>query len=162
MGHLSGHKRATSPVIATVILVGIGIIIAVAASYWLSATAGMYTSFETIEIPTAYSTINPPVSNAKWGIVIFLKNSGSLQATITYVMVNDALIDDHNVSSGGSLTDTYSTGTSIPSGGLSLASGESTTEYIWIGSDLFSSGTSISVKLHSVSGISYIKLVKLT
>ncbi len=155
-------RKAISPVIATVILVAVGMIIAMGASYYLVGTTGLYTTYERIEIPSAYCTINPGVTNARWGIVMDIKNSGSRPSSIILVTVNEVPVDEYGITPGGSLTDASSKGTSIPSTGLNLQSGESSTVYVWIGSDLFSSGTSVSVKLQSISGIGYIKLVQLS
>lgn len=156
------RRKAISPVIATVILVAVGMAIAMGVSYYLLGTAGVYTSYERIEIPSAYSTLNPGVTNARWGIALDIKNSGSRPSSIILVTVNEIPVDEYGITQIGSLTDASSKGTSLQSSGLSLQSGESSTVYVWIGSDLFSSGTSISVKLQSSSGIGYIKLVRLT
>ena len=159
--NVSRFRRAVSPVIATVILVAVAIAISISAAYWISGTSGQYTGFEKIEITNAYCTLNPAVNNSKWMIVLSLRNSGPNPSKISYVMVNDALVDEYNVSTGGSLTDPGSIGASVSTNGLMLQSGESTVVYLWIGSGLLSSGTSVSVKLHSVSGFDYVKLVKL-
>ncbi len=75
--------------------------------------------------------------------------------------MNGVPVNDYGVSSGGSLSTASSTGTSVPSDGLTLKSGEGTTIYVWIGGDLMSSGTSCEVKIHSVAGMDYMTLVKL-
>jgi archaeal type IV pilus assembly protein PilA len=156
------RRKAISPVIATVILVAIGMIIAMAASFFLVGTAGQYTSYERVEIASAYSTLSPGVTNAQWGIVLDVKNSGSRPSSISMVTVNEVPIDEYGILLGGVLSEASAIGSNMPPDGLNLQSGESTTVYVWVGSDLFSSGTSISVKLQSVSGIGYIKLVQLT
>ena len=159
---MSRYRRAISPVIATVILVAVAIVISVSAAFYLSGTTSQYTGIEKIEIPTAYCTLNPAVNNSGWGAHFSVKNSGPNPAKISYIMVNDALISEYNISAGGSLSDTSSMGTSIPDGGIIMQSGESVNIDVWIGSGLFSSGTSIAVKLHSTSGFDYVKLVKLS
>ena len=147
---MSRYRRAISPVIATVILVAVTIAISISAAYWMSGTSGQYTGFEKIEILTAYSTLNPTVNNAKWRIHLSLKNSGPNPANIVYVMVR------------ARASGTGSIGTSISDKGVFLQSGETVDVYVWIGSGLFSSGTSIAVKLHSTSGFDYVKLVQLS
>lgn len=151
-----------SPVIATVILVGVTIAVTLTAAYWFSGTLGNYMRFETIEIANAYCTLDSSVNNSRWRIMVSLKNSGSNPSIIQYMMLNDMLIDEFNISAGGSLTNTNSVGTSLPADGLILRSGESAIFYVWIGSDLFSTGTSVAIRLHSVSGIDYIRQLKLT
>ena len=158
---MSRSKKGISPVIATVILVAITIAISISAAYWMSGISGQYTGFEKVEIPTAYCTLNPAVNNSRWGIVLSLKNSGSNPTKILYVMVNNVMVSEYNISVGGSLSGTGSVGTSMLESGISLQSGETVDLYVWIGSGLYSSGTSISVMLHSVSGFDYMKLVTL-
>ena len=159
---MSRFRRASSPVIATVISVAVAIAISLGIAYWMGGISGQYSGFEKIEVPTAYCTKNPTVNNSMWKIVVTLKNSGPNPSRLAYVMVNDHMVDDYNVSDGGSLTDTESVGVSMPVEGLILASGQTDTLYVWIGSGLFSSGTSVSIKIHSVSGFDYMKLVTLS
>ena len=110
--------------IATVILVAITIAISISAAYWMSGTSDQYTGFEKIEIPTAYSTLNPTVNNTKWRIHLSLKNSGPNPAKIVYVMVNEVIVAEYNITGGGSLSGTGSIGTSLSDKGVFLQSGE--------------------------------------
>ena len=147
--------------IATIILVAVTIAVTVSAALWIAGIYGQYTGFERIEIPVAYCMSNPGVNNSKWGIFLSLKNGGSNPSRILYIMVNGILVSENNISAGGSLSSPDSIGTTLPSEGMSIESGETVDVYIWIGEDLFSSGTSVSINLHSVSGIEYVKLLKL-
>ena len=53
------------------------------------------------------------------------------------------------------------TGTSIVTpDGLPIESGNEVTVYVYIG-DLFSSGTTLNIKIHSAGGMDYIRLIKL-
>jgi archaeal type IV pilus assembly protein PilA len=159
---VSRYRRAISPVISTVILVAVAIVISVSAAFYLSGTTSQYTGIEKIEIPTAYCILNPIVNNSRWAAHFSIKNSGPTPTRISYIMVNDVLISEYNISEGESLSSTASMGTSLPDGGITLESGETVAVDVWIGSGLFSSGTSISVKIHSTSGFDYVKLVKLS
>ena len=158
---VSKYKKAVSPVITTVILVAVAIAISISAAYWMSGISGEYTGLEKVEIPTAYCTLNPTVNNSRWEIHLSLKNSGSNPTRIMYVMVNNMLVSEYNITAGGSLSGADSIGTSIPESGLGIESGQTLDVYVWIGEDLLSSGTSVSIDLHSVSGIDYVKLLKL-
>ena len=94
-------RRAVSPVIATVIIVAVTITVAVAVSYWMSGIAGQYTSFEKIEMPAHYSLwtddiTRPPTSGSDgWFEFIELKNSGSKDATITNIFLNNIPLKDY-------------------------------------------------------------------
>ena len=147
--------------LATVILVAVGMIIAMGTAYWLTGMSGQYSNVEVLQIDHVYSTLDTSVNNSRWMIVLSLRNNSPSTCRIQYVFVNEQPIDDYNVTFGGSLTDGQSIGTSISENGLVLESGESMNAYVWIGSDRFSSGTFIAVRLQNLSGISYISQVKI-
>jgi len=90
-------RRAVSPVIATVILVAVAITVAVAVSYWMSGIAGQYTSFEKIELPVHYSQYVNDIGDggAGWNQTIELKNSGSKDATINNIFLNNIPLRDY-------------------------------------------------------------------
>ena len=156
------ERRAISPVIATVILVAAGITVAVAISYWVAGLSMQYSQFEKVEIDSGYCVFTSAVTNARWEIILSLRNSGPSDTTLHYVFLNSKLVDEYGITSGGSLSSNSSIGTSIPVDGLPLTSGESATVSVWIGSALFSSGTSVEVNVHSAFGMDYIKLIKLS
>ncbi|MBA7689727.1 hypothetical protein ES703_98237 [subsurface metagenome] len=182
-------RRAVSPVIATVILVAVTITVAVAVSYWMSNITGQYTSFEKIEIQSGYAVnvedllITTPavlgddpsttpeietdfvlvpafdVSGSGWMITLGLKNSGTSTATITSVFINDKPIDQLNI-----LCPEINPVLAEPTK-LTIESGESITVIIIINdveAVTYSSGTTINIKLHSASGMDYIRLIKLS
>ncbi len=152
-------KRAVSPVIATVILVAVAITVAVAVAYWMGGIAGMYTKFEKVEIQSAYA---PKNADGDWNITLVLKNTGSANATLINAYVNNKPIDYYSPA----ITWYYSTATqnytAVPSSGLTIGSGQQVTVYLIVDSTLFSSGTTLNVKLHSAGGMDYVKLVELT
>ena len=75
--------------------------------------------------------------------------------------MSGVLVSEYNVSAGSSLSSPSSVGTSLIESEPGIECGETINFYIWIGEDLFSSGTSVSVNMHSISGIDYMKLVRL-
>jgi len=160
-------RKAISPVIATVILVAVAITVAVGVSYWMSGIAGQYTGFEKVEIQSAVCTLD--TTGNFWTTIVNLKNSGTKGATLTDVFVNDAkatlALDPPTVFTGitayldEKIIDTVDT--PCP---LHLASGETGTVTVWIGYayGTLSSGTAVNIKIHSASGMDYIKLVQMT
>jgi len=148
-------RKAVSPVIATVILVAVAITVAVGVSYWMGGISSQYTQFEKVEIQTGYAT----AVTGGWNITLTVKNSGSADATITHVFVNDVPVT--------SLTATgvaaNSTGADIGATGLALTAGNSGTVMVYISSTYgtLSAGTTVNVKLHSAGGMDYIKLIRL-
>lgn len=166
------ERKAISPVIATVILVAVAITVAVGVSYWMSGISSQYTSFEKIEIQSGYSAIKPAAPNLGiWIIKLELKNSGSATANLIRVFVNDAPIDPASygfdvgtdvLAAGVIATDMPPDDPTTPTGGkMPIDSGKMGNVEIYVASDLFSSGTTINVKLHSAGGMDYIKLIKL-
>ncbi|KYH40848.1 MAG: flagellin [Candidatus Bathyarchaeota archaeon B26-2] len=135
------NKRALSPVIATVVLVAVTIVVAVAVSYWMGGIAGLYTRFEKIEIVKSYAVKE---SNGNFTVTIELKNSGSADATIQYVLVNGRPLDDY----GANMTISPSLPASIPIG-------QSQAFTISINGTLFTSGTTLDLKFHSAAGKDY-------
>ncbi len=161
------ERKAISPVIATVILVAVAITVAVGVSYWMSGISSQYTQFEKVEIQTGYATYD--TTNSIWTVTMAIKNSGSAQATVNMVFLNDVPCADAEYKKGtGNLTATW-WGTSIPSTGTVLKAGEQDTIYVYIDDPCsgvtelagLSSGTTINVKLHSAGGMDYIKLIRL-
>jgi len=161
-------SRGVSPVIATVVLVAVTITVAVAVSYWMSGIAGQYTAFEKVEIQTGYAKI---VTDKGWNITMTLKNTGSAAATLTHVFINEEPVDKYGDANnviifGTTVTavDSDETGVNFNvATGLTLESGEEEELYILIGDAVgeLSSGTTVNIKIHSASGMDYIKLIKL-
>lgn len=167
-------KRGISPVLATVIIVAVTITIAVAIAYWMGGIAGLYTRFEKIEI--SYANVQWDSTNNYWKITLKVKNTGSADATIDDILLNGVTISD--VSSGTAYAN-YTTSSSLPGSAyfgtassgvtvsISLNSGSST--YIAItlpnqasmGTSTAVSGLSIEIKLHTVAGKEYPKIVTL-
>jgi flagellin-like protein len=162
MRQLIREKRAISPVIATVILVAVAITVAVAVAYWMSGIAGMYTKFEKVEIQSAYAPKVVVGSEDVWNITLVLKNTGSANSTLINAFVNDKPITSYS----SPITFWYSTDGKtyheVPSTGVTIGSGQSLYVILTVKCDLFSSGTTLNVKLHSAGGMDYIKLVELT
>ena len=164
------NRRAVSPVIATVILVAVAITVAVAVAFWMSGIASQYTKFEKVEIQSAWSEKN--VACDCWEITLELKNTGSAASTTIRCFINDIPVNEtgYNPSFDPStdLNSSVRVGVSFDEdAGLTLDSGEENTIKIYISYDpackfeTLSSGTSITVRLHSSGGMDYVKIVEL-
>jgi len=160
-------RRAVSPVIATVIIVAVTITVAVAVSYWMSGIASQYTSFEKVEIQTAICTYDKTLSY--WKIVIDLKNSGTKAATLSNVFVNDIETEYNStapIATGEDAITAQLDRGADPAVPLHIESGVTDYVTVWISPGttnvLLSAGTTINIKIHSASGMDYIRLVQLT
>jgi len=152
---ISKSKRGISPVVATVILVAVTIVVAVAVSYWMGGIAGLYTRFEKVEITTAYSSYNATTED--WTITINLKNAGSADATITDVLVNAKPTSEY-----GSGVIQITQPADFSTNGLPIASGYSGTLKLTIDkTGGFTSGVLVEITLHSAAGQDYPKSLTL-
>jgi flagellin-like protein len=150
-------RKAVSPVIATVILVAVAITVSVGVSYWMGGISSQYTQFEKVEIQTGYGQ----AVTGGWNITMTIKNSGSADATLTHVFVNDVPVGAY---ASKALPAAGTTTTDLPVTGLTLTAGESGIVYVVIasgGTSSLSAGTTVNLKLHSAGGMDYIKLIRL-
>lgn len=148
--------------IATVILVAVGITIAISTSLWMGGISSTYTGYESIEFKNGVCSWSD--SEDQWIIQIELKNSGTDQASIINVFINGMEVDLYNSSSpapeGMVVTDMTS-----PYG---VRSGETVILNIYIdgpggasGWQTLSAGTTVEVKIHSATGMDYPRLINL-
>jgi len=141
-------RRAVSPVIATVIIVAV--------SYWISGISSQYTSFEKVEIKSAYASrkvIDPGNDETfkGWVIKIGVQNTGSQTSTLESLYVNNKPLDEYGFYDTNKpmikWTETAPVPSAIPVPGddawlkwegltgvssVSMESGDSTTIYILI------------------------------
>jgi len=158
-------RKAVSPVIATVILVAVAITVSVGVSYWMSGISSQYTQFEKVEIQTGYATYDSTLT--QWNITVVIKNSGSADATISMVFLND--VPCEAAAYGVDAPPATTWGTDIAATGVTLQAGQSATQHVYIDnpcsgiSELanLSAGTTTNIKLHSAGGMDYIKLIRL-
>ena len=182
-------RRATSPVIATVILVAVAITIAVAVSYWMGGITGQYTRFEKLEVTSVYcesTTGDWSVSQEAWNITLNLRNTGTTEATIIGAFINAKAIADFGGSSIVPLEldnvraykDPISTTNQLDFAEsstshdikMTVVPGESGKIYISMRQTpvspadayAFSSGTTIEVSLQTGAGNTYMKMVTLS
>jgi len=162
---LLGNKRAISPVVATVILVAVTIVVAIAVAYWMGSIAGLYTRFEKIEITSGYATYDAEAygaSIAGWIVTINLKNSGSADATIEDVLINGKPM---SVWTEADKAKVDPSGTQLPS---SIPSGSTLTVKLLLRKSdpnvkvtPFTAGTTVEIRLHSAAGQDYPKTITL-
>jgi len=173
---LYANKRGISPVIATVILVAVTIVVAVAVAYWMGGLTGIYTRYEKVEITscsvqygdnmTGDFDLELPGWNASgWKILINLKNTGSADTTIDNVLINGKLWTDYNQKDNRTAIKYDNTEITGTSGAISVhvRAGDtaSLTIYVKAGDAPFTSGTNIEIKLHSSGGHEYPRQITL-
>lgn len=140
-------RRGISPVIATVIIVAVTIAVSIAVAYWMGGLASFFTRFEKIEIGTAYATGSE--SSGFEIILTPIKNTGSADASITDVYINGKLLSTWSgISVNVTLPASVVAGGKINVMKISVPSSLS-------GTAPFTSGTTLSITLHTASGKDY-------
>ena len=143
---LCADKRGISPVVATVILVAVTIVVAVAVAYWMGGIAGLYTRYEKLEISSIYAEA---IKDDGWTITVSVKNTGSADATIDNVLLNGKPYGTVSAKLNVTLPVPISVGqqTAIE---IDVPKGEP-----------FTPGVSVEVRLHTAGGQEYPKTVTL-
>jgi flagellin-like protein len=154
------NRKGISPVVATVILVAVTIVVAVAVSYWMGGIAGLYTRFEKVEITSAYATYDSDLftSGGGWNVTISLKNTGSSDATIDNILINGKPYTEL----GSNFAFVDPTTSEWNSNKMPLASGSTDTLKFQIAkTSSFTPGVNIEIRLHSAAGQEYPKTITL-
>lgn len=157
---LHADRRGISPVVATVILVAVTIVVAVAVAYWMGGLTAIYTRFEKLEITAAYAEYK----DGNYTITLHIKNSGSADATIDNILLNGKPPSEYKGNvikiTGGNDT-LYSNNTGWVKN-LPVKAGDSASITIKVKAGApFTAGTSIEVKIHTAAGQEYPKTITL-
>lgn len=152
-------KRAISPVIATVILVALAVSIAIAVVFWQAAIVGTYAKLEEVKIDYSYVTVNGTLSNQT--IVIGYRNVGSADVTFQDIFINNRPFRDFyaNTKVYDSLMSGHDLTPLIGGQGIPVRSGKDITLVFVFKSDSFSHGQSVDIRVNTVSGIYYSKIM---
>ena len=161
-------KRAISPVIATVIIVAVAIAVAIAVAFWMTGIVGLFTGFEQVQVAYIYAEWDQ--TNGQWTISLRATNTGTATATVDEIFVNGIPLGDI---AGGGATATatitvdgsnYNQNNLVSGGGTGfpLPAGSTAEIEITITPAMgFAHGQSVEVKIHTVAGKEYPKLVVL-
>ena len=77
--------KGVSPLIATIIMIGITVAIALAVAWWIVGISTTFSNIEKLEIINAYAECN----GGGWTITIFVKNSGTATTRIEHIFVSN-------------------------------------------------------------------------
>ncbi len=85
-------KKGISTIIATIIIVSVSIVMAIAVAYWAMGLGQSFQKFEKVEFTSAYAEYYPPSSGAtipaNFTVYIVLKNTGTATATMANIFLN--------------------------------------------------------------------------
>lgn len=142
-------KKGISTVIATIIIVAITIVMAIAVAYWALGIGGSFTRFEKLQYTYGYVTgggANP------WVINLQAQNTGTAQATISNIYLNGQPLSTY----GGTAT-TLVMPNAMPAGSTSTFTVTLTAG----GTAPWVSGMSVEVSIQTAAGNSYPKTFSL-
>jgi len=158
-------RRGISPVIATVIIVAVTIAVAIAVAFWMTGIIGLFTgTVEKVEFASLYvadvqrDQQGNPIS---WEIVATLSNTGTTPVTVDMVFLN-GIPNTSGWTQGSTINGTAATNWR----GFTINPGSRATVNIHLnagtlGTAQLTSGISLEVKFHTVTGKEYPKLITL-
>jgi flagellin-like protein len=165
--HIRATRNGISPVIATIILVTVTITVAVSVAYWMGAMSGNYTTVEKIDISSLVVTKDQATGN--YTITFSLKNTGSADATVSTIYINEKAYDDPSFTDNVFIRE--SSGVWLASGTLNIfvPAGASKSIMLTIqpvsGSATvapFTAGTTLDISIHTATGKNYQQMANLT
>jgi hypothetical protein len=144
--------------VSTIVLLAVTITVAVGVAYWMGGINAIYTQYEQLEINTITCNIVRGVTRNYWEIEVKCKNAGPRTITIDALFLNNLPVNSREL-----IPPIGGISSSLPITGKSILSGETAIISLYIDSKFsnLSSGTTILVKLHSSTGMEYIKQVDL-
>ena len=152
-------RKALSPAISTVILVGVGIAVNVAVAIWMGGMAVQYAKFEKVELQSGSCVKLGATGGEYWNITLELKNTGTASSTLNGCFINEVEVDGYYATSpvDGDAVTTMTDSEIIESG---------VTKYVSILIDYdnyksLTSGTTVNIKITSIGGMEYIKPMEL-
>ena len=159
---LQRNLKGISTIIATIIIVAISIVMAIAVAYWAMGIGFSFTKFEKVEFISIYAdprtsyngTITQPDGNLFNGtafpVYLVLKNTGTAAATIDNIFIDTRPFRAFaNVSQSGLMGVTLNVGTQI-SGRIYLPVGGT-----------WSSGNTVAITISTAAGREYPNFVVL-
>jgi archaeal type IV pilus assembly protein PilA len=162
-------KKGISTIIATIIIVSVSIVMAIAVAYWAMGIGQSFQKFEKVGFANPYA--DPPTfDNGNFTVYVTLRNTGSATATITDILLNgrpwstayENIIQESKVNGAfqvppvSLVNQTLSVGQTLV-GRIFLptnATGPS-------GSAMWSSGSSIEIQIDTAAGNTYSNTVVL-
>lgn len=156
-----------STIIATIIIVSVSIVMAIAAAFWAMGIAGSFRQFEEIKITSIYAeapgyynaTVMQPDGNyyngSAFTIFIVLKNTGTGTASINGIFLNSRPYDSayQNVTETNIVNQTLAAGKTLTPRGIITLPNDNT--------GTWTSGSSVEVEIQTAAGNRYSSTVNL-
>ncbi|MCS7367737.1 MAG: DUF4352 domain-containing protein [archaeon YNP-WB-062] len=140
------RKRGISPVIATVILVAIAIVISIAAAFWMTGLLSSFTRYETVQIVSSYAS----KSGNNYIIWVNTTNTGSMDVTITNILINDQPYTTY-----GASIELYTDTTPIDTLPVDFSPAQKCNIKITVSTTKFNRGTAVKISIVTAAGHTY-------
>ena len=151
-------KKGISTIIATIIIVSVSIVMAIAVAFWAMGIGNSFQKFEEVQIISIYA--DPPLSiPGNFTVNVVLKNSGSAAATVTNIFLNGRPYDKGyvGVTQNNLINQTLVVGAQTNNATILLP-----TEAIGVsGYPVWASGSSVEIQVQTAAGRSYSNTVVL-
>jgi hypothetical protein len=155
-------KKVIIPIISATLIVVVAFFFII----WTNSNAleTKFSSGKTVSLDIPFAKcVNPvSVSNARWQISMLVINRGIKSVLISRVYVNEEQVDMYDLVHGDSLPDGNNIGTSVPEEGLQIQPNETVNIYVWIGNNLFSSGTQVVIHFNDPNSVTLMKSISLS
>jgi hypothetical protein len=154
-------RRATGKISASIVLISLGVITAALVYQWNAVVAPSNSVSCQVVIDSVALSETVSVANARWEITLIVRNDVNEEVLVNNIYVNKELADEYGLEPGGSLSNRFVIGTSLPVEGVVFDSNERREISIWIGSELFSSGNQISLHILNPNTLEYTRYIVL-
>ena len=139
-------RKGINIIFSSLVVLGIGITVATLIFVLSSLGAEDTTPIYKLELVSATLTGPVAMENAGWQIALIVDNLGNRDMLIDKVYVNGELVEEMGLVHWGRLSSTESIGTSLVEGGAVLSPG-SMTFHVWVGEDLYHTGSFVTVEV---------------
>jgi hypothetical protein len=162
-------RKGISTIIATIIIVSVSIVMAIAVGFWAMGIGNSFTKFEKVEFTSIYAdpqrfynaTIQQPDGNyfngTAFTVFITLKNTGTAAATINNIFLNSRPYD----TAYDNITQANIVGTTLAVGQSLSPRGIITLPFVFGNAGIWSSGMSVQVEIQTAAGRTYSNTVVL-
>jgi FlaG/FlaF family flagellin (archaellin) len=151
-------KKGISTIIATIIIVSVSIVMAIAVAFWAMGIGNSFQKFEQVQIISIYAD-PPPSIPGNFTVNVVLKNTGSAAATITNIFLNGRPYDKGytGVTQTNLVNQTLVVGAQSNNAAILLP-----TDTVGAsGYPVWASGSSVEVQIQTAAGRSYSNTVVL-
>jgi hypothetical protein len=163
-------RKGISTIIATIIIVSVSIVMAIAVGFWAMGIGNSFTKFEKVEFTSIYAdpqrlynaTYQQPngdyFNGTAFTVYITLKNTGTAAATINNIFLNSRPYDTayENITQANIINATLAVGQT-----LGQAANQRGLITLPINTGIWSSGMSVQVEIQTAAGRTYSNTVVL-